>query len=41
MRNKITYDIAKEIGLDYAVDSEYVDVYFNGEYAEIICCVKE
>lgn len=33
MRNKITYDIAKEIGLDYAVDSEYVDVYFNGEYA--------
>lgn len=41
MRNKITYDIASEMGVDYAVDSEYVDVYFNGEYAgNYLLCEK-
>jgi len=32
IRGKIVYDMAHEIGLDYAVDSEYVDVFMNGEY---------
>jgi Spore coat assembly protein len=32
MRSKIVYDMAHEIGLDYAIDSEYVDVFMNGEY---------
>ena len=33
LRNKLTYDIARELELPYAVESEYADVYFNGEYA--------
>ena len=32
MRSKIVYDMAHEIGLDYAIDSEFVDVFMNGEY---------
>ena len=32
MRSKIVYDMAHEIGVNYAVDSEFVDVFMNGEY---------
>lgn len=32
IRNKLAYDIAKEFGIDYAVESKFVDLYFNGEY---------
>lgn len=32
IRNKLAYDFAKDIGLEYSLDSEFVDVYFNGEY---------
>lgn len=32
LRNKLTYDVAKEIGVNYAVDSEYVDLYINNVY---------
>lgn len=32
VRNKIVYDFAKEIGMEYAPDSEWVDLYLNGEY---------
>lgn len=41
MRNKIAYDMAKDMGVPYAVDSGYVDVYFNGEYAgNYLLCEK-
>jgi hypothetical protein len=33
LRNKFVYDYCKELGLPYAVDAEYIDLYFNGEYA--------
>lgn len=33
MRNKITYDLAAEIGLSYSPESEFVDLYLNGYYA--------
>lgn len=33
MRNKITYDLADDIGLAYSPESEYVDLYLNGYYA--------
>jgi hypothetical protein len=33
LRNKTAYDYCKELGIAYAVDAEYVDLYFNGEYA--------
>lgn len=32
MRNKLAFDMAKELGMSFAPDSEYVDVYANGEY---------
>lgn len=32
LRNKLAYDAAIDIGLPYAVDSRYVDLYVNGEY---------
>lgn len=32
MRNKLSYDLAAEIGVPYAVDSEFADLYCNGEY---------
>lgn len=32
MRNKLAYDFAKDIGIPYAVDSEFADMYFNGRY---------
>lgn len=41
MRNKITYDMAKQSGLPNAIDSAYVDVYFNGQYAgNYLLCEK-
>lgn len=41
MRNKVTYDIARDMGLQYAIDSAYVDVWFNGEYAgNYLLCEK-
>lgn len=33
MRNKIVFDFAKEEGLKYSPDSQWVDLYLNGEYA--------
>lgn len=32
MRNMLAYDFAKDIGIPYAVDSRFVDMYINGEY---------
>lgn len=32
MKNKLSYDFAKDIGIPYAVDSEFADLYLNGEY---------
>lgn len=41
LRNKLVYDFAKDIGLEYAVDAQYVDMYFNGEYAGLyLICEK-
>lgn len=33
LRNKLIYDFAKKIGLENSPDSEWVDLYLNGEYA--------
>lgn len=33
IRNKMVYDFAAEIGLEYSPDSSWVDLYLNGEYA--------
>lgn len=33
LRNKLVYDFADKIGLEYSPDSEWVDLYLNGEYA--------
>ena len=33
MRNKIVLDFAKGVGLQYAPDAQWVDLYLNGEYA--------
>ena len=35
LRNKIAYDLADEVGLDFSPNSEYVDLYLNGDYAGI------
>ena len=32
LRNKLAYETAKTIGVDYAVDSEYVDLYIDNVY---------
>lgn len=32
MRNKLAYDFAKDIGIPYAVDCEFADLYFNSKY---------
>lgn len=32
LRNKIVYDFADHVGLRYAPDSDWVDLYLNGEY---------
>lgn len=33
IRNKLVYDFASDFGLAYSPDSEWVDLYLNGEYA--------
>lgn len=33
MRNKIVYDFSGEIGLPYSPESQWVDLYLNGEYS--------
>ena len=41
MRNKLTYDMAHDLGLQYAIDSAYADVWLNGEYAgNYLVCEK-
>lgn len=32
MRNEVTYQLAKDIGMPAAVDAEAVDLYYDGEY---------
>ena len=32
MRNKIAYDLARDLGLAYSPESRWVDLYINGEY---------
>lgn len=32
MKNKLSYDFAKDLGVPYGVDSEFADLYLNGEY---------
>ncbi len=32
MKNKLSYDFARDIGVPYAVDSKFADLYLNGEY---------
>ncbi|MBQ7546069.1 MAG: CotH kinase family protein [Clostridia bacterium] len=32
LRNKLAYDTAKALGVRYAVDSAYIDLYIDGEY---------
>lgn len=33
LRNKLVYDFAGEIGLDYSPETRWVELYLNGEYA--------
>lgn len=41
MRNKLTYDLARDMGLQYAIDSAYVDVWLNGGYVgNYLLCEK-
>lgn len=41
MRNKVTYDMALDLDLQYAIDSAYADVWLNGEYAgNYLICEK-
>lgn len=35
VRNKIVYDFAKAVNMPFSPDSEWVDLYLNGEYAGI------
>ncbi len=32
LRNRVVYDLADEVGLDYSPESRFMDVYANGEY---------
>ena len=32
MRNKLSYDFAKDIGLSYSCEARYVDVWINGQF---------
>lgn len=32
MRNMLAYDFARDIGIPYAVDSQFADMYINGKY---------
>lgn len=41
LRNKMTYDMARDMGLQYAIDSVHVDVWLNGEYSgNYLLCEK-
>ncbi len=41
LRNKIVYDFAKQTGLSFTPDCEWVDLYLNGEYAGLyLLCEK-
>lgn len=41
IRNKFLYDMASKVGLSYTTDSQYVDLYLNGEYAGLyLLCEK-
>lgn len=33
LRNKIAYDLAKEVGMAYTPEAQWVSLYLNGEYA--------
>ncbi len=33
LRNKLAYDLARQLGLPYGVEAEFADVYLNQEYA--------
>lgn len=33
LRNQITYDFARQVGIASALESQWVDLYLNGEYA--------
>ncbi len=35
LRNKIAYDLADEVGIEFSPDSAFTDLYLNGEYAGI------
>ena len=32
MKNKIIFDAAEEMGMNYPIESDWIDLYFNGEY---------
>lgn len=32
LRNRVAYDLADEVGLDYSPESRFLDLYANGEY---------
>ncbi len=41
LRNKLVYETAKEIGVNYAIDSMFVDLYVNGHYMGLyLLCEK-
>lgn len=41
MKNKLVLDLADKIGMPYSSDSEWVDLYVNGEYAgNYLLCEK-
>lgn len=41
LRNKIVYEYCKDLQMPYIVDAEYIDLYFNGEYAgNYLLCEK-
>lgn len=41
MRNKLTYDLARDMGMQYAIESAYVDVWLNGGYVgNYLLCEK-
>ncbi len=35
LRNRIAFDLADELGLPYSPDSQFADLYLNGEYAGV------
>lgn len=35
IKNKVVFDFAKKAGLEYTPDSEWVDLYLNGEYVGV------